>query len=280
MIDESTPDLLAAAQVSVGMLGVMTEVEIEVVPRYRLAERIATWSFARPARGVGRANRVVTAISHASGVPPGVGGPIRTRARPGRADGRHGLGEDARRGSPGGADAAPDSTWSSRPQLPALSSRLARAELPRLEYFVRLDRGEGGGGRDARADAGLAARRGVPARASHRRCRQRRTCLRSSRCRPGAQRLRASPAPTTGTICAESDALLGGEFDARCTGASSFPHLRAVARPLSEAQAFILIRRRLDPVGVFLNDHLRPTLRLSCDDQVLTPENLRCASTA
>ena len=47
VIDESTPDLLAAAQVSVGMLGVMTEVEIEVVPRYRLAERIATWSFSR-----------------------------------------------------------------------------------------------------------------------------------------------------------------------------------------------------------------------------------------
>src|SRR5690349_613045 len=36
VIDGSTPDLLAAAQVSIGMLGVMTEVEIEVVPRYRL----------------------------------------------------------------------------------------------------------------------------------------------------------------------------------------------------------------------------------------------------
>jgi hypothetical protein len=47
VIDESTPDLLAAAQVSVGLLGVMTEVELEVVPRYRLAERIATWTFAR-----------------------------------------------------------------------------------------------------------------------------------------------------------------------------------------------------------------------------------------
>ena len=32
VIDESTPDLLAAAQVAIGMLGVMTEVEIEVVP--------------------------------------------------------------------------------------------------------------------------------------------------------------------------------------------------------------------------------------------------------
>ena len=37
VIDRSMPDLLAAAQVSIGMLGVMTEVEIEVVPSYRLA---------------------------------------------------------------------------------------------------------------------------------------------------------------------------------------------------------------------------------------------------
>ena len=47
VIDRSTPDLLAAAQVAIGMLGVMTEVEIEVVPRYRLAQRIEWWSFAR-----------------------------------------------------------------------------------------------------------------------------------------------------------------------------------------------------------------------------------------
>ncbi|HEY2869131.1 MAG TPA: FAD-binding protein, partial [Gaiellales bacterium] len=47
VIDGSAPDLLAAAQVSIGMLGVMTEVEIEVVPRYRLAQRIEEWTFDR-----------------------------------------------------------------------------------------------------------------------------------------------------------------------------------------------------------------------------------------
>ena len=47
VIDGSRPELLAAARVAIGMLGVVTEVEIEVVPRYLLAERIERWSFAR-----------------------------------------------------------------------------------------------------------------------------------------------------------------------------------------------------------------------------------------
>ena len=45
-IDESQPDLLRAAQVAVGMLGVMTELELEVAPAYRLAERIEHWTYA------------------------------------------------------------------------------------------------------------------------------------------------------------------------------------------------------------------------------------------
>lgn len=44
-IDESTPDLLAAAQVSVGTLGVMTEVTMQVSPRYRLQEDIRHETF-------------------------------------------------------------------------------------------------------------------------------------------------------------------------------------------------------------------------------------------
>ncbi len=44
-IDETQPGLLRAAQVSVGMLGVMTSVTIEAVPAYRIAERIEHWPF-------------------------------------------------------------------------------------------------------------------------------------------------------------------------------------------------------------------------------------------
>jgi FAD/FMN-containing dehydrogenase len=39
-VDGSQPDLLHAAQVAMGMLGVMTRLELQVVPAYRLAERI------------------------------------------------------------------------------------------------------------------------------------------------------------------------------------------------------------------------------------------------
>lgn len=39
-VDESTPDELAAAQVSIGMLGVMTEIELEVSPAYEIHEWI------------------------------------------------------------------------------------------------------------------------------------------------------------------------------------------------------------------------------------------------
>jgi FAD/FMN-containing dehydrogenase len=44
-IGEDDPDLLHAAQVSVGMLGVITEVELEVAPAYRLRERVENWSW-------------------------------------------------------------------------------------------------------------------------------------------------------------------------------------------------------------------------------------------
>ena len=45
VVNESTPDLLRAAQVSIGMLGVMTEVELSAAPAYRLRERIERWSW-------------------------------------------------------------------------------------------------------------------------------------------------------------------------------------------------------------------------------------------
>jgi len=44
-IGENDPDRLRAVQVSVGMLGVITEVELEVAPAYRLRERIEHWSW-------------------------------------------------------------------------------------------------------------------------------------------------------------------------------------------------------------------------------------------
>src|SRR5205085_3087550 len=44
-IGEDDPHRLHAAQVAVGMLGVITELELEVAPAYRLRERIEHWSW-------------------------------------------------------------------------------------------------------------------------------------------------------------------------------------------------------------------------------------------
>ena len=44
-IGEDDPDRLHAAQAAIGMLGVVTEVELEVVPAYRLRERVEHWSW-------------------------------------------------------------------------------------------------------------------------------------------------------------------------------------------------------------------------------------------
>jgi FAD/FMN-containing dehydrogenase len=42
-IGESEPELLRAAQVSIGMLGVMTQLELEVTDAYRLTEQVDLW---------------------------------------------------------------------------------------------------------------------------------------------------------------------------------------------------------------------------------------------
>jgi FAD/FMN-containing dehydrogenase len=42
-IDEREPELLRAAQVSLGMLGVMTQLELEVTEAYRLTEQVDLW---------------------------------------------------------------------------------------------------------------------------------------------------------------------------------------------------------------------------------------------
>lgn len=48
-VTEATPELLHAAQVAIGMLGVMTEVEVAVAPAYRIRERILHLPYAEVA---------------------------------------------------------------------------------------------------------------------------------------------------------------------------------------------------------------------------------------
>ena len=44
-VGDERPDLLHAAQVSIGMLGLVTELELEAEPAYRIGERIERWSW-------------------------------------------------------------------------------------------------------------------------------------------------------------------------------------------------------------------------------------------
>lgn len=44
-VGEDRPELLAAAQIAIGMLGVITELELEVTTAYRLKQRVDLWSW-------------------------------------------------------------------------------------------------------------------------------------------------------------------------------------------------------------------------------------------
>jgi FAD/FMN-containing dehydrogenase len=45
LIDESNPDLLAAARISVGMLGVITSLTLDVAPAFKISEVVEHWSY-------------------------------------------------------------------------------------------------------------------------------------------------------------------------------------------------------------------------------------------
>ena len=44
-VQETQPELMQAAQVAIGMLGVITQLELEVAPAHRLRERVEHWSW-------------------------------------------------------------------------------------------------------------------------------------------------------------------------------------------------------------------------------------------
>jgi FAD/FMN-containing dehydrogenase len=252
-IDESQPDLLHAAQVSVGMLGVVARLELEVVPAHRLAERIEHMPYAEV---IGRWDELA-AHRHFSffwlpseesaalyGLTTPAGGgltdtcyvKIYDLAEPGRPD-----------------DATPG-------RRVDRSYRIYPMEFDpnfhELEYFVPLDRGL----------EAVAAMRDLMLRSL------------PDSVFPMEVRTTAaddgflSPAHGTPTVVISVSGVPGTDYE---------PYLRAVdetLRPFAPrvhwgklhfltreqlldrypaAGAFIDTRRRLDPGGVFLNEHLR-----------------------
>jgi FAD/FMN-containing dehydrogenase len=254
IVDADGGDLLHAAQVAVGMLGVITELELQVAPAYRLRERVEHWSWEEawePFEELARAHRHFSFFwmpSEDSAALYGLGEPGIALA-----DRCHVKIYDE-------VDLeTPDSDESRRRVGPAhrIYPMVYEPNFHELEYFVPFERG-----RDA-----LAAMRELmlaslpasifpmevrtvgrePAWLSH--SHERDTVVISVSGTPGTDYW-----PYLHAV----DALLG-EFDARVHwGKLHFLTRAQLFERYPRAPGFVETRRRLDPGGTFLNDHLRP----------------------
>jgi FAD/FMN-containing dehydrogenase len=254
-VDESQPDLLRAAQVAVGMLGVMTELELEVVPAYRLVERIETWTFAD---AMAAFDEQVERHRHFS----------MFWCPTDRSAALYGL--ELEPGGPGADgcyvkiyDEAPDDLADSdEPDRRVdrsyrIYAAVFEANFHELEYFVPFARAREalGAMRElmlasqplsvfpleirtvAADDAFLSPQEGTP------------TLVLSVSGEPGMPYDR---------YLRDVDRLLGG-FGARVHwGKLNYLQPKQLHERYPGAARFVEIRRQLDPGGVFLNDHLRP----------------------
>ena len=252
-IDDGEPRLLRAAQVAVGMLGVMTELELEVAPAYRLREHVGTCAWEELLE---RWDELVHEHRHANvfwipaddsarlyGLP--AAGAMTDRCYFKTYD-----------------EAAPDAPASATPgrrtdRCYRIYPGVFEPNFHELEYFVPL----------TRATDALAALREL--------------MLAS---------LPDSKYPLGVRTVGGDDAYLSPSYEtptaafsiAGAPGTDYWRYLRAVDALLSQFEArvhwgklhfltaerlhdlypaageFIAIRRELDPHGVFLNDHLRP----------------------
>jgi len=243
-------DELHALQVSVGMLGVVTELELEVAPAYRLREQVANWSWQEawePFEELARAHRHFSFFWM----------PARESAV------LYGLEADADECHvkiyDEVGDDVPDSDERHARVGPAyvIYPMVYEPNFHELEYFVPFERGK----------EALAAMRELmlarlPASVFPMEVR--------TVGRDGAwlshsyerETVVISVSGTPGTdywpYLREVDALLAA-FDARVHwGKLHFLTREQLERRYPRARDFVELRRRLDPDGTFLNDHLAP----------------------
>jgi len=245
---------LAAAQVALGMLGVITELELQAVPAYRLAERIEHWTWEDAS---GRLEELDRAHRHYSffWIPAESSAAL------------YGL------STPEGATLADscyvkiyDEAGEGVPDSDEPGRRVGRSYLiypmtfepnfHELEYFVPYDRG---------AEAVAAMRELMLARLPDsifpmevRTVAADESWLSHSYERPSVV-ISVSGMPGTDyePYLRDVDRLLG-EFDARVHwGKLHYLTAEQLHARYPRALDFIALRRELDPRGVFLNDHLR-----------------------
>ena len=245
---------LPAAQVAIGMLGVITELEIQAVPAYRLAERIEHWTWEQ-ARGqldeMTRSHRHYSFFwlpSEGSGELYGLSAPEGVAL----ADTCYVKIYDEVDGS------VPDShTHENRVDRSyRIYSMSFDPTFHELEYFVPYDRGVEA--IDAMRELMLARLPDSVFPLEVRTVAAEQCWLSHSYGRPSLV-LSVSGVPGTDydPYLREVDRLLG-EFDARVHwGKLHYLTAEQLHARYPRAADFIALRRELDPGGVFLNDHLR-----------------------
>jgi len=253
-IVEDDPDRLHAAQTAIGLLGVVTEVELEVVPAYRLQERVEHW---RWDEAWGRFEELAEMHRHYSffWMPSADSAALYGLAGHGEslADRCHVKIYDEV------DESTPDSNEPRRRVGPAhvIYPMVYEPNFHELEYFVPYDRG-----RDALAamrDLMLASLPDSVFPMEVRTVGRDEAFLSHSYER---ETVVISVSGTPGTdywpYLRAVDALLG-EFDARVHwGKLHFLTRDQLIARYPRAGDFIATRRELDPAGTFLNPHLEP----------------------
>jgi FAD/FMN-containing dehydrogenase len=254
VVEASDGDLLHAAQVAVGTLGVVTEVELEVAAGYRLRERVDHWSWEdawEPFEELARTHRHYSFFW----MPSDDSAQLYGLAEPGvsLADRCHVKIYD-----PVDED-VPDSDEPRRRIGPAfrIYPMVYEPNFHELEYFVPFERG-----REALAAMRELMLARLPASVFPMEVRTvgREPAWLSHSYERDTVVISVSGTPGTDywPYLREVDALLG-EFDARVHwGKLHFLTREQLLARYPRAADFIALRASLDPDGVFLNDHLRP----------------------
>jgi FAD/FMN-containing dehydrogenase len=250
VVEADGGDLLHAAQVAVGMLGVVTELELQVSPAYRLREHVANWSWEaawEPFEELARAHRHFSFFwmpSDASAVLYGLDA---------KADECHVKIYDEV------ADDVPDSDERHARVGPSwrIYPMTYEPNFHELEYFVPFECGK-----EALAamrelmlarlpvsvfpmEVRTVGREGAWLSHSY----ERDTVVIS---------VSGTPGEDYWPYLREVDELLGA-FDARVHwGKLHFLTQEQLFARYPRARDFVELRRTYDPEGVFLNDHLRP----------------------
>jgi FAD/FMN-containing dehydrogenase len=253
-ITEHEPELLRAAQVSVGMLGVMTQLELEVTDAYRLSEQIDLWPWQEV---LDRWDELVHEHRHFGffWLPTEESAELYNLSSHGQtmADKCYVKIYDE------ATDDQPDDDTPGRrtDRCYRIYPMVYDPNFHELEYFVELERGP-----DALAAMRELMLRSLPDSVFPLEVRTvgPDDAYLSPNYRTATTVISVSGMPGTDywAYLRSVDALLR-EFSARVHwGKLHFLDPERLRELYPEADEFIRIRRELDPEGVFLNDHLRP----------------------